>query len=64
MKEKEELKNLSKGGKFSFYVMVDSEIFTYLKNKKYLIIIVNKKFKIFDFKIEQYILMEFNPLIV
>ena len=43
--------------------MVDSEIFTYLKNKKYLIIIVNKKFKIFDFKIEQYILMEFNPLI-
>ena len=64
MKEKEELKNLSKWGKFSFYVMVDSEIFTYLKNKKYLIIIVNKKFKIFDFKIEQYILMEFNPLIV
>ena len=60
----EELKNLSKWGKFSFYVMVDSEIFTYLKNKKYLIIIVNKKFKIFDFKIEQYILMEFNPLIV
>ena len=64
MKEKEELKNLSKWGKFSFYVMVDSEIFTYLKNKKYLIIIVNIKFKIFDFKIEQYILMEFNPLIV
>ena len=57
-------RNLSKWGKFSFYVMVDSEIFTYLKNKKYLIIIVNKKFKIFDFKIEQYILMEFNPLIV
>ena len=29
MKEKEELKNLLKWGKFSFYVMVD-----YLKNKK------------------------------
>ena len=32
--EKEELKNLLKCGKFSFYVMVDSEVFTYLKNKK------------------------------
>ena len=32
--EKEELKNLLKGGKFSFYVIVDREIFTYLKNKK------------------------------
>ena len=44
---------LVKVGKFSFYVMVDYlhviEIFTYLKNKKQLIIIVNKKFKIFDF---------------
>ena len=39
--------NLSKWGKFSFYVMVDCESFTYLKNKKHLIIIVNKKFKIF-----------------
>ena len=38
VKETEELKNLSKWGKFSFYVMVDYlqmiEIFTYLKNKK------------------------------
>ena len=38
VKEKEELKILSKWGKFSFYVMVDYlhliEIFTYLKNKK------------------------------
>ena len=32
--EKEELKNLLKCGKFSFHVMVDSEVFTYLKNKK------------------------------
>ena len=50
VKEKEELKNLSKWSKLSFYVMVDYlhmvEIFTYLKNKKKLIIIVNKKFKI------------------
>ena len=29
--EKEELKNLLKWGKFSFYVMVDREIFTYLE---------------------------------
>ena len=33
-KEKQELKNLLKWGKFSLYVMVDREIFTYLKNKK------------------------------
>ena len=32
--EKEELKNWLKCGKFSFYVIVDREIFTYLKNKK------------------------------
>ena len=35
VKEKEEVKNLSKWGKFSFYVMVDYlnmiETFTYLK---------------------------------
>ena len=31
---KEELKNLLKWGKFSFYVIVEREIFTYLKNKK------------------------------
>ena len=34
IEEKEELKNLLKWGKFYFYVMVDREIFTYLKNKK------------------------------
>ena len=34
VKEKEELKNLLNWGKFSFYVIVDQEIFTYLKNKK------------------------------
>ena len=32
VKEKKELKNLLKWGKFTFHVMV--EIFTYLKNKK------------------------------
>ena len=31
---KEELKNLLKCGTFSSYVMVDSEVFAYLKNKK------------------------------
>ena len=49
VKAKEELKNLLKWGKISFYVMVDCEIFTYLKNKKFLILIVSKKFKIFEF---------------
>ena len=49
VEEKEELKSLLKWGKFSFYVMVDCKIVTYLKNKKQLILIVNKKFKIFDF---------------
>ena len=49
VEEKEDLKNLLKWGKFSFYVMVDRKIFTYLKNKKYLILIGYKKFKIFDF---------------
>ena len=29
--------------------MVDREIFTYVKSKKQLILIVNKKFKIFNF---------------
>ena len=38
--EKEELKN---------YVMVDCKLLTYLKNKKQLILVVYKKFKIFDF---------------
>ena len=49
VEEKEERKNLLKWGKFSFYLIVNREIFTYLKNKKYLIFVVNKKFKIFDF---------------
>ena len=40
---------LVKFGKFTFYVMVGREIFTNLKNKKKLILIVNEKFKIFDF---------------
>ena len=34
VEEKEELKNLLKCGEFSFYVIEDREIFTYLKNKK------------------------------
>ena len=34
VEEEEELKNLLKDGRFSFYVIVDREIFTYLKNKK------------------------------
>ena len=34
VEEKEELKNLLMWGKFSFHVMVDREIFTYLKNNK------------------------------
>ena len=33
--------------------MVDREIFTYLKNQKYLILIINKKFKIFHFQMGQ-----------
>ena len=32
--KKETLKNFLKWDKFSFYVMVDREVFTYLKNKK------------------------------
>ena len=46
VEEKKELKNLLMWGKFSFHVMVDREIFTYVENKKQLIVIVNKKFKI------------------
>ena len=46
---KEELKNLLRCGKFSFYVMVDSEVFPYLENKRLLILEPNKKLKIFDF---------------
>ena len=48
VKEKEEWKKHVKGDKFSYHIMVDREIFTYRENKK--ILILNKKFKIFDFK--------------
>ena len=41
VEEKEELKNLLTWGEFSFHVMVDREIFTYVKNEKQLILIVN-----------------------
>ena len=34
VKEKEEWEKHVKGGKFSFHVMVDREIFTYQENKK------------------------------
>ena len=34
VEKKEELKNLLMYGKFSFHVMVDRELFTYMKNKK------------------------------
>ena len=34
VQEKEELKNLLMWGKFSFHVMVDRQLFTYVKNKK------------------------------
>ena len=33
-------------GEFSFHVMIDREIFAYVKNKKQLILIIHKKFKI------------------
>ena len=58
VEEKEELKNLLKCGKFSFYVMVDSEVFTYLKNKKFIILVVNKKFLVFHFWMEQYTMLQ------
>ena len=34
VEEKEELENMLKWGKFSFHIIVDCEIFTYVKNKK------------------------------
>ena len=40
VEEKEELKNLLNWRKFPSYVMVDGEVFTYLKNNKELILIV------------------------
>ena len=49
VEEKEELENLWKWGEFSFYVMVDYEIFNVLKKKKKLISVVSGKFKIFHF---------------
>ena len=46
VEEKEELKNLLMWGEFSFRVMVDREIFTYVKNKFKKFKKFNKKFKI------------------
>ena len=43
--EKEELKNFLMSGKFSFHVMVDRELLTYVKNKKQLTLIVNNMIK-------------------
>ena len=34
VEEKEELKKLLMWGKFSFHVIVDDELYTYVKNKK------------------------------
>ena len=34
VQEKKELKNFLMCSKFSFYAMIDREIFTYLENKK------------------------------
>ena len=42
VEEKEEVKNLLTWNEFSFHVMVDRVIFTYVKNEKQLIL-VNKK---------------------
>ena len=41
-----------KMGKFSFYILVDSKIFTYLRNKKELILIVSKKFRLLISKLK------------
>ena len=41
VEERPELRNLLKWGNFSYYVMVDREIFTYLKKKKELILSVS-----------------------
>ena len=45
VEEKEELRNLLMWGEFS-QVMADREFFTYVKNKKQVTLIANKKFKI------------------
>ena len=50
VKEKEDLKTTLKWGKLFFDVILDHEILTYLKNEKYLILIVNsRKFNVFIF---------------
>ena len=41
-KEKEELQNLLMWGKFSVDIMVVCELFTYVKNEKWLTLIVNR----------------------
>ena len=41
--KKKELKTMLKWGKFFFHLILDWEIFRYLKNKKYLILIVNSR---------------------
>ena len=43
VKEKEKLKTTLKWEKFFFDVILDREIFTYLKNKSYLILTVNSR---------------------
>ena len=43
VKEKEKLKTTLKWEKFFFDVILDREIFTYLKNKNYLILMVNSR---------------------
>ena len=63
VEERKELKNLLMWGKFFFYVMVDRELFTYVKNKKQPTLIVNKKFKIVNGAVWSSSLL-FNPLIV
>ena len=47
VEEKEKLKNMLTWGEISFPVMVDREIFTYVKNEKELILIVNSHSLIF-----------------
>ena len=46
--EKEELKN---------FLMVDCKIVTCLKNKKLLVLIVNKKFNVFVLEMEEYTML-------
>ena len=50
VREKGRTENNIKVGKMFFYVILDFEIFTYLKNRRYLILIVNsRKFNVFIF---------------